>query len=231
MTNWLEIAGISLQIIAGFIFILDQIAVKFSTSIEKWTQKAITIMTRHDRRRWRMFILFSLVAIPVILYSFIKFGTNEEITWSTIGGAVIFSIIGFEVYALLLVIVGKKTLKGNIGHHIDSLIREGKIVKTNIILFIVSIILFWWIFYIIGKLSTLTDNNLLRIFIFSLSGFSILIMFPALFFSFLFLIPEGFTRFILWLAVINSSYIWVAIAVSWIVGGGLLLANAFTSTG
>ena len=76
----MEIIGISLQLLAGLIFILDQIARHFSTSIGKLTRGVIAFATEKATRRWRIVTLFSIVGLPVIviIITLATFGTNEQ---------------------------------------------------------------------------------------------------------------------------------------------------------
>ena len=226
MTNWMEIAGISLQILAGLVFILDQIAHKFSTSIERWIGSVITFITGKGKRRWRILILFSLVALPVIIIALTKLGTNEEITWATIGGVLVFTVLGFYTYALLLILVGKRTLRGDISQHINSLIQDEKIISVNVKVFAISCVVIAAISFIIGYIYPKPDNFVLEILLSSILFSCTIVFLPALFFSFLFLFAEGLLRFINIMRKVKSGYYWIAIVVLWVAGGGFLLANA-----
>jgi hypothetical protein len=225
----MEITGISLQILAGLVFILDQIAHKFSTSIEKWVGGAVTFVTGKTKRRWRIVILFSLVALPVIFIALAKLGTNEEITWATIVGILIFTVIGFDSYALLLIIVGKRTLRGNITQHINSLIEDGKLVSVNVIVLVISCILLAGISIIMVYVQPKIDNIVLQTLLAAPLLMGLFIFLPAVFFSLFFLLSEGFIRFIYSMGKIRPAYYWIAILILWVAGGGFLLANALCS--
>ena len=226
MTNWMEITGISLQFLAGLIFILDQVARKFSTSIGKWAGIIITFATAKTTRRWRIVVLLSLVALPVIFITLTALGTNEEITWTTIGGVLIFTLIGFDSYGLLMILVGKRTLRGDIAKHIKSLIEDGKLVSVNVILLVISCIVLSGFTYLVGYVLPKPDNIALLILLVVPILISVLVFLPTLLFSMLFLVLEGVFRLIHRMGnVKHPEYYWIAIAVFWIAGGGLLLAN------
>lgn len=229
MMNWMEITGISLQILAGLVFILDHIAHKFSTSIERWIGSVITFITGKSQRRWRIIILFSFIALPVIIIALTTLGTNEEITWTTIGGVLIFTVIGFDAYALLLILVGKRTLRGDIAQHINSLIEDGKIVSVNVIILVISVILLSGICFIVGYVQPKIDNIVLQTLLAAPLFVSLFVFFPALLFSLFFLFSEGLMRFIYFMGKVRSAYYWIAIVVLWVTGGGFLLANALCS--
>ena len=229
MTNWMEITGISLQIFAGFVFILDQTLHKFQTSIEKGVGKVTRFVTGKTKRRWRIVILFSLVALPVIIIALAKWGTHEEITWAAIGGALIFTFLGFYVYALLLILTGKKTLRGSIDQHINSLIDDKKIVSVNIKVFIISLIVTALIYFIIGYIHPKPENLVLEVLLNFILIFFMIVFTPALCFSFLFLFAEFLVYLINRMAKVKSQYYWIAITVFWVAGGGFLLANALCS--
>ena len=226
MTNWMEITGISLQILAGLVFILDEVAHKFSTSIEKWAGSVITFITGKTKRRWRLFILLCLVALPVIIIALIKLGTNEEITLATIFGVLVFTAFGFETYALVLIVVGKGTLRGNIAKHIDSLIEDGKLLSVNRIAWVISFVLLLGIYVIVSYVQPKIDNTVPQTLLAVPLFIGSFIFVPALFFSSLFLFSEGLIRFIYLMGKARPAYYWIAILVLWVAGGGFLLANA-----
>lgn len=226
MTNWMEFAGISLQIAAGLVLILDQIAHKFSTSIERWMSGVITFVPKKGKKRWRIVILFSLVALPVIIIALTTWGTNEEITWATIGGVLAFTVIGFDAYVLLLVLVRKRTLRGDIGQHIDSLFQDEKLISLNVKAFVISCAVTAAISFIMGYIHPKPDNFVLEMLLTFFLVCCILIFVAALFFSFLFLLVEGLLRFISIMGKVKSGYYWIAIVVLWVAGGAFLLANA-----
>jgi hypothetical protein len=229
MTNWMEITGISLQLLAGLVLVLDQIAHKFLTNIETWVGSVRTFITGKGKRRWRIVILFSLVALPVIIIALAKLGTNEAITWAAIGGVLIFTLIGFNAYALLLILVGKRTLRGDIGKHINSLIEDEKIVSVNVQVFIISCVFTAVIFFIIRYILPKLDNSVLGILLSLILVVCMLVFLPALIFSFLFVLGEGLVRFINKMGKVPAKYYWIAIVVLWVAGGGFLLANALCS--
>lgn len=226
MTNWLEITGISLQIFAGLIFILDNIAHKFSTSIERWTSKAIAFLTGQGRRRWRIIILLSLVALPVIVISLAQWGLNEKITWAAVGGVLIFTVIGFDVYGILLILIGRRTMRGDIAQHMRTLIEDGKIVRINVIIFVITFL--WLVIHIffLFNLYLDTSNSAQEILLLLSFIFTFLVVVPVFFFSSTFVILESLVRFTSLMGKIESKYYWIAIVVVWIAGGSFLLANA-----
>jgi hypothetical protein len=231
MTNWMEITGISLQIFAGFVFILDQVAHKFSTSIEKWAGRVVTLATEKPKRRWRIVVLFSVVALPVIIITLLMWGAREEITWAAIGGVLIFTLIGFNVYGSLLILIGKRTLDGDIAKHmnVNALIEGGKFIKVNFFLLVISGILLSGSIYIIGYVQPNTDNVVLQILLVVLILISSLVLAPTFLFSLFFLSSEGISHLMYLMGKIKSAYYWIAIAVLWVAGGGLLLAYALSS--
>jgi len=229
MINWMEVIGISLQLLAGLIFILDQIARNFSTSIGKWARSVITFATEKATRRWRIVTLLSIVALPVIviIITLTTFGTNEEITWTAIGGVLIFTLIGFNSYGLLLTLVGKRTLRGDIAKHIKSLIEDRKLVSVNVILLVISCIALAGFVYVVSYMQPKTDNIVLQILQVVLIFINALVFLPTLLFSLLFLILEGVFHLIHRMVdVKHPEYYWIVIAVLWVAGGGFLLANA-----
>jgi hypothetical protein len=230
MTNWMEIIGISLQLLAGLVFILDQIASNFSTSIGKWARSVITFATEKATRRWRIVVLFSVVALPVIIIALMMWGAKEEITWATIGGVLIFTLIGYSSYGFFLALIGKRTLRGDIAKHINALIEDGKFVKVNFILWVISCIALAGFIYIVYYVQPKTMDIILQILLLVPIFIIAFVFLPTFLFSLLFLILEFVFRLIHRMAnVKHTEYYWIAIAVLWVAGGGFLLANALCS--
>ncbi|MGB5925297.1 MAG: hypothetical protein WBH01_04305 [Dehalococcoidia bacterium] len=223
----MEITGIALQVSAGLVFILDQVAHRFSTSIESWIGRIVTFLTGKRERRLSIVVLSSLVALPVIIIALTTWGTEEGITWSVIVGVLVFTVLGFDVYALLLVLIGKRTLRGNIGAHISSLNENGKLVSVNVILLISSSILLSGFIYVVGHVLPKTDNIVLQALLLVPIFIILLAVVPTLLFSLFFLFLEGVFRLLHRMGnVRHPEYYWIAIAVFWVAGGGLLLASA-----
>ena len=212
--------------LAGLVFILDQVAHKFSTSIERLISNVRNFITGKVKRRSRIIILFAVVALPVMVISLMVWGTNDEITWFTIIGVLIFTAIGLYAYGFLLLIIGKRTLRGDISHHINSLIQDGKMLAVNVKVFLISCASIAGLLLVSIYVSPRLTNLILEI----LLGF---IIYPCLvffsfgwIFSFLFLLGEGLLRLIKRMEKVRSGYYWIAIVVLWVAGGGLLIANA-----
>jgi hypothetical protein len=222
----MEFAGISLQIAAGLVFVLDQVAHKFSTSVEKWVGGVITRIPQRGKRRWRILTLFSLVALPVMIIALTTWGPNGELTWTTIGGVLVFTVIGFDAYVLLLVLIRKRNLRDDIGEHISSLLQDEKLISLNVKAFFISCVVTVSISLVAAYVYPKLDYFVLRIILTLVLACCTLVFVPALFFSFLFLLVEGLLRFISVMGKVKSGYYWIAVLVLWIAGGGFLLANA-----
>ncbi len=229
MTNWMEITGISMQLFAGLIFIIDQIARNFSTSVGKLARGALTFTTGKATRRWRIVTLLSLVALPLIVLVLTAFGT-EKMTWPMIGGVLIFTLIGFDSYALFLILVGKKTLRRDISKQMNSLIQGGRLVSLNRTLLIISGIALTVFIYVVGYAQPGADNFVFQILQLLLVFVGAFVFAPTFLFSLFFLVLEGVFRLTCRVAnVKHPEYYWIAIAVLWVAGGAFLLAHVLSS--
>ncbi|NQT31415.1 MAG: hypothetical protein HQ588_03695 [Deltaproteobacteria bacterium] len=224
MNNAWEIAGISLQILAGFVFILDQVAHKFSASIEGWVEKVLSFLSGQGKRRWRIIILTSIFAVPAILI-IILLGTNDEINWPAIGGILFFTILGFDLYAIALSQFGgrftrkdwNKKLNVSINERIRVLINEQRIVSSNVRLLIFTSV-FILIFYIVPIfLNSYSSPDVIQPWLLSVSIiFNSLVSIPIFLFSLAFVSVEVLLRLIHLLGKIRSIYYWIAILVIWL---------------
>jgi len=234
MDNAWEIAGISLQIAAGLVFILDQVAHKFSASVEGWFEKVLDFLSGQGKRRWRIFILTSIFALPAILI-IIFVGTNNEITWSAIGGLLFFTLLGFDLYAIALSQFGGRFTRNDWNKKIDVslnerlriLINERKMLSSNVKLLIITsvcLVVFYLVLFYLYPYSN--QNLILQFLLLAIIGFISLVLVPIFLFSLAFVIVEGLLHLIPLLKKIDSKYYWIAILVTWLTGGAFLLVNA-----
>jgi hypothetical protein len=227
MTNFWEIAGISLQILAGLFLILDQIATNFLGNIARWIKDKIAVLSAQPERRRSVLIIIALISLPTIILLLVLSTARNEITWSAIGGLVIWSIVGYDVYLYSLGACGKRLIKGSYRDGLRALVSQGKLLPYNIGLFAVSVV---WIvvFYLVygyifmHSSQSLVQQSLMAAYLF----LSFLSFFPVALLSFAYLIGESIIGITLLLRRITHTQFWVAVLVVWLTGGAFLLVNA-----
>ena len=227
MTNFWAIAGISLQILAGLFLILDQIAKDFLENIARWTKDKIAVLSAQPKRRRSILIIIALVSLPAIILLFELSTARNEITWSAIGGLVIWSIIGYDVYLYSLGACGKRLIKGSYRDGLRALIAQGKLLPYNIVLFTISVVWIVVLYLVYGYVFMHSSQNLVQQFLMSAYLFlSFLSFLPVALLSFIYLIGESIIGITRLLRHITRTQFWVTVLVVWLTGGAFLLVNA-----
>jgi hypothetical protein len=229
MTNFWEIAGISLQLLAGLFLILDQIAKDRLQAILVWIRDTIAVLSAQPTRRRRILIIIALISLPTVILPVGLVTDWSGITWSTIGGLAIWSLLGYDFYLYSLGACGKRLIKGKVSYKdgLRAAVEQGKLLRYNIVIFTISVL---WIvvlgliygYVFMNSSQNLAQQSLMAAYIF----LSFLSFVPVALMSSIYLIGEfimGTTRL---LSYITRTQFWFAVLVIWLTGGAFLLVNA-----
>lgn len=226
MQNWLEIAGILLQVFAGLFLTLHQIS-NVLERIAAWIKGRLVILSGQTKSRGRALILITIISVPTIILLLLLVADKNGITWSVIGGLVIWSIIGYDVYLYSLGAFGKRFVRGSHSEGLKALISQGKLLHYNLILFFISVIWLAIYYFVLIHVYMESSQNLpqqLLMLTYSLfSGFTFL---PIALMSSIYLLGELAIRVIYFSGRIKGVHFWFFILAIWLTGGAFLLANA-----
>jgi len=115
MKQCLEIAGISLQVIAGFIFIFSEAFKRQANLIGNLLRRWLGILGGEPRGNWKSSLVIAAsilplwIAITLIIYSF--YGEGETVGLSGIGGAAFFLLMASAIYIYFVRLSRKLLLK------------------------------------------------------------------------------------------------------------------------
>lgn len=259
MKSFLEIAGISLQIFAGLFLILGQIEKDFLDSAGKWIKDRMAILSGQPKRRRKILVFVTLVSLPTVMLLSLFSTSRNEITWSVIGGLLIWSIMGYDIYLYSLGYLGKRLISGArllfwciVGYEVfiyslgrfgkklmvvterdglAYLISEGKLIRYNLILFGISSAWVVGYYFITTHLVFHSGQSLVQVGLVSLYlMFTGFVFFPSALMSLTYLIGESGIGMISLSRGITRRQFWVAVLLVWLAGGASLIVSALLST-
>jgi hypothetical protein len=234
MDEYFKIIGISLQLLAGFILILEQVSHKvpqrFVEPVGGTLRKILGIMSGDARRRWQTALYIAFVG-PLAVAILIAIQNTKKIGVGEIFQAVFF-IAFFTLISLNLYLYSLKSLAT-----LFSKKRSYKEIRfsespykiwINVILCVLSVMVLLALLYFDMHI-LITNRIVLAIWI---TVGALLIFLPAI----SVLLPSTiYLLFSLLLAIVHLLYrtpswvFWVLIVVCWLSGGALLLVDAIST--
>ena len=186
------------------------------------------------KRRWRIVILTSIVAVPTIIITTMVLGSNDRITWSVVAGVLFFTVLGFDFYAIALAQFGGRFKRNDVNKKIDVvinkrlkiLINEQRMLSSNVKLIVIASVCVAVFYSVPFYLYSHSSQNWLQVLLGVVVFFNSLVFVPILLFSLAFVSVEGLLRLISILVKIRSAYYWITILITWLTGGVFLLINA-----
>lgn len=225
MKNPWEVSGISLQICAGFVFILEQLSHKYPEAVDRLNRafrlRSVSQIFR-TKARWAAVILLSVIALPLFITIVVVVATHST-PWSTIAGVLVFTVVGFDVYGFCLARFSIQPDTTGLAAQVQDVFVREQVVSANRYLFVVSFCSLAASYFVQTYLLSYARNPAAD-FAFILYFLSTrLVALPVLYFSFVFVVLEWLIR---QLVSVRPGYYWAVIVVAWLVGGAFLLVHA-----
>ncbi len=239
-----EIMGISLQLLAGFVLILDQIFIKvFSpeTNTIDWFNEL------YRKGKFKFVLLLLLISFPVVLITaltlpYVLFGeiyAEDTLPWTAFGGMWIFLLFGY--YSYLYPLTSMTKLFDKLGRKYQSMRdNPNNILFSNATLLVISILLAYVSLYIydfnkgIPNIASVPHSFLPMTWYF-ISTFAFVLWFFVTAFFILPVMLLSLSLFIVLGIVEGFRFFrrpnrritfWILIIILWFAGGLILLINA-----
>lgn len=229
MDNLWEIAGISLQLLAGFLFILKQVSGALTARIGRLLTKYLGILSGDPKKRWKKSLVAGVISLPLVIAGIFVYGvvySGEVVTWSAIGGAALYLLFGYYFYLFSLSgvrrLLGKwKSVERKVGTDYSR-----TMLVSHASLFVLSILLLSLFAYAYDMFLDSSKNFIWQFFMLLYFFAVMLAAWPVFLVSSAYLAVLALQNSLCFLQGMPSRKFWAFLLVLWTLGCIFLLINA-----